>query len=427
MRIDLERALSDIATTAQSAAAPVPVDRLVSRMHRRRAVRGAATGTVAVGAVAAVAVGATQLGRGTTPAEPAVTAVTENPITSEYWATTPMECGAPAPTPTAASVYGVTLEASFSPHTLIAMTLPDQPQFLSNLQTTVTVTNDGGAAFDPYAPQLAQVVLVKDGAVALEAGGPLVSRTQRTIDLAPGASRTFSWISATSSCRPGPNLWPAPADPGSYEAYAIWRLVDETTGGQIELVSRPVAMTIGPGFDADLADAPTQVQAQAVLDQIRQAAPIGDFPLCAGAVYDHGSQPLTVSFDLTSGPYPGGVRVSGRTTVSPADDQVIADTSAPYLVIVKDGVVISFQPADDGSPMIPTDLAPGQSLPGTVRGSLTLCATADGVELPLPAGTYQAYAVVEALTYPSRPTDDRQPAETWAYSIVSKPVDITVD
>src|SRR5665647_3396592 len=209
-------------------------------MHRRRAVRGAATGTVAVGAVAAVAVGATQLGRGTTPADPAVTAVTENPITSEHWATTPMECGAPAPTPTAASVYGVTLEASFSPHTLVAMTLPDQPQFLSNLQTTVTVTNDGGAAFDPYAPQLAQVVLVKDGAVALKAGGPLVSRTQRTIDLAPGASRTFSWISATSSCRPGPNLWPAPADPGSYEAYAIWRLVDETTGGQIELVSRPV-------------------------------------------------------------------------------------------------------------------------------------------------------------------------------------------
>jgi len=51
------------------------------------------------------------------------------------------------------------------------MTLPDGPQFLSNLQTTVTVTNDSGAAFDPYAPQLAQVVLVKDGAVALETGG----------------------------------------------------------------------------------------------------------------------------------------------------------------------------------------------------------------------------------------------------------------
>ena len=171
MRIDLERALSDIATTARSAAAPVPVDRLVSRMHRRRAVRGAATGTVAVGAVAAVAVGATQLGRGTTPAEPAMLAATENPITSEYWATTPVECGMAAPTPTDASVYGVTLDASFSPDTLIAMTLPDGPQFLSNLQTTVTVTNDSGAAFDPYAPQLAQVVLVKDGAVALETGG----------------------------------------------------------------------------------------------------------------------------------------------------------------------------------------------------------------------------------------------------------------
>jgi len=186
-------------------------------------------------------------------------------------------------------------------------------------------------------------------------------------------------------------------------------------------------MTIGPGLDADLTDAPTEVQAQAVLDQILQAAPIGDFPLCGGAVYDHGSQPLAVSFDLTSGPYAGGVRVSGRTTVSLADDPVIADTSAPYLVITKDGVVIGFHRADDGGPMIPTDLAPGQSLPGAVRAPLTLCATADGVELPLPAGTYQAYAVVEAFTYPSRPTDGTQPAGTWAYSLVSEPVDITID
>src|SRR5665647_403611 len=52
---------------------------------------------------------------------------------------------------------------------------PAGPRFLSNLQTTVTVTNDPGAAFDPYAPQRAQVVLVKDGAVALETGGPLVN------------------------------------------------------------------------------------------------------------------------------------------------------------------------------------------------------------------------------------------------------------
>src|SRR5665647_2325184 len=291
MRIDLERALSDIATTAQSAAAPVPVDRLVSRLHRRRAVRGAATGTVAVGAGGAVAVGATQLGRGTTPAEPAVTAVTENPITSEYWATTPIECGTAAPTPTDPSVYGVTLDASFSPETLIATTPPGGPQFLSNLESTVTISNDSGSSFAPYAPLLFQVVMAKDGAVALQSGMPLVSRAERTVDLAPGATQTFSWIGGASSCEPGPDLWPAPADPGDYQAYAVWRLVDEATGERIELVSEPVTLTIGPGVGDELADAPAVVQAQAVLDQSLAAAPVGQFPGCGGAVYDHGSQP----------------------------------------------------------------------------------------------------------------------------------------
>src|SRR5665647_3083366 len=389
MRIDLERALSDIATTAQSAAAPVPVDRLVSRMHRRRAVRGAATGTVAVGAVAAVAVGATQLGRGTTPAEPAVTAVTENPITSEYWATTPIECGTAAPTPTDPSVYGVTLDASFSPETLIATTPPGGPQFLSNLESTVTISNDSGSSFAPYAPLLFQVVMAKDGAVALQSGMPLVSRAERTVDLAPGATQTFSWIGGASS-------------------------------------SEPVPLTIGPGVGDELADAPAVVQAQAVLDQILAAAPVGKFPGCGGAVYDHGSQPLALSLDPADGPFTGGQAFSGQTTISLTGDPVIANTSVPYLVITRDGVVVGFHTVDD-SPMIPTDLAPGQSLPGTARAPLTLCATADGVELPLPTGTYQAYAAVEAFTYPERPSGDQWVDGTWAYSIVSNPVEITVD
>lgn len=426
MRIDLERALSDIATTAQSAAAPVPVDRLVSRMHRRRAVRGAATGTVAVGAVAAVAVGATQLGRGTTPAEPAMTAVTENPITSEYWATTPIECGTAAPTPTDPSVYGVTLDASFSPETLIATTPPGGPQFLSNLESTVTISNDSGSSFAPYAPLLFQVVMAKDGAVALQSGMPLVSRAERTVDLAPGATQTFSWIGGASSCEPGPDLWPTPADPGNYQAYAIWRLVDEATGERIELVSEPITLTIGPGVGDELADAPAVVQAQAVLDQILAAAPVGQFPGCGGAVYDHGSQPLALSLDPADGPFAGGQAFSGQTTISLTGDPVIANTSVPYLVITRDGVVVGFHTVDDGHPGNDTDLTPGQGLPGTVQGPLSLCATSDGQVFPLPSGRYQVYAVVEAFTFSARPAEN--PGNLiGAYSIVSNPVDITVD
>ena len=80
--------------------------------------------------------------------------------------------------------------------------------------------------------------------------------------------------------------------------------MDETTGGQIELISEPMPIAIGPGLDADLTDAPAAVQAQAVLDQILQTAPIGDFPLCGGAVYDHGSQPLALSLDPADAPFP---------------------------------------------------------------------------------------------------------------------------
>ena len=217
-----------------------------------------------------------------------------------------------------------------------------------------------------------------------------------------------------------------PVEPGEYQAYAIWRLIDDVTGDQIELISEPMPIAIGPGLDADLTDAPTEVQAQAVLDQILQTARIGDFPLCGGAVYDHGSQPLALSLDPADGPFTGGQAFSGQTTISLTGDPAIANTSVPYLVITRDGVVVGFHTVDDGHPGNDTDLTPGQGLPGTVRGPLSMCATSDGQVFPLPSGRYQVYAVVEAFTFSARPAEN--PGNLiGAYSIVSNPVEITVD
>ena len=417
MRIDLERALSDIAATAQSAAAPVPVDRLVSRMHRRRAVRGAATGTVAVGAVAAVAVGATQLGRGTTPAEPAMTAVTEGPV--NYWSSDG-PCGLPAPTPTG-DVAGLSLEASFEQAVLMA--LGEGPGY-SNLDGAVTLMNGSEAPLASHASEVPKVVIAKDGVVALFVGSPILEQDM-AIDVPAGTTADFATTYATAACSVGPDFTPMPAEPGEYQAYALWRLIDDVTGDQIELISEPMPIAIGPGLDADLTDAPTEVQAQAVLDQILQTAPIGDFPLCGGAVYDHGSQPLALSLDPAGGPFTGGQAFSGQTTISLTGDPVIANTSVPHLVITRDDVVVGFHTVDD-STMIPTDLAPGQGLPGTVQGPLSICATSDGQVFPLPSGRYQVYAVVEAFTFSARPAEN--PGNLiGAYSIVSNPVEITVD
>ena len=105
---------------------------------------------------------------------------------------------------------------------------------------------------------------------------------------------------------------------------------------------------------------------------------------------------------------------------------MIANTSVPYLVITRDGVVVGFHTVDDSHPGNDTDLAPGQGLPGTVQGPLSLCATSDGQVFPLPSGRYQVYAVVEAFTFSARPAEN--PGNlVGAYSIVSNPVEITVD
>ena len=84
MRIDLERALSDIAHTGQVAASPVPVPRVLQRMHRRRALRSVALSAGGPAAATAVPLGGAL--------------VFGNPVTEEPPAPPATEA-APAPSP----------------------------------------------------------------------------------------------------------------------------------------------------------------------------------------------------------------------------------------------------------------------------------------------------------------------------------------
>lgn len=99
MSIDLERALSAMAAQAESAARPVDVGRVLTRMQRRRTARTVATSAAGVAAAGAVAVAGTTLAQTRRPAPPVATP-SPSPVSSwsAVTASGAFVCGQPAPT-----------------------------------------------------------------------------------------------------------------------------------------------------------------------------------------------------------------------------------------------------------------------------------------------------------------------------------------
>lgn len=289
MRIDLERALEAIAATAQSAAAPVPTDRLVSRLRRRRAVRTAGGSVAALVLVAAVGLAAAQAG----------------------------------------GADGVTAPAAPEP---------------------TTQTQDGR---DPRLdPEVAEALGEADA-----------------------------------------------------QREAIVERMDEA--GRVTEVERRRDAT--------------------VLAEILAAAPAGRFPGCGALVPTTDESPLTLTVEVDPGPYEGGDVVVGRTTLHAADAPVTVETSAPYLVYVRDGVVVGSDLLGAVFATTATDLARGEAITDSSTGRLRLCPAFAGEALPLPAGTYQVFAAVEAIVREARPGTGEAAAPPTATSILSNPVDVVVD
>jgi hypothetical protein len=103
MSVDLERAFEDIAGAAQRQAPAMPVDRLVTRLRRRRAARTATTTAVGIGAVGGLVLAVPDVLDGAftwDDAAPPVGQPTDTPAPTDPSPTpTPTPTGTPDPTP----------------------------------------------------------------------------------------------------------------------------------------------------------------------------------------------------------------------------------------------------------------------------------------------------------------------------------------
>lgn len=192
---DLNRMLRELGAEAPPASA-IPTGRVMRRIRRARQLRQAGAATLSVVATAsAVAAVAFLTGWGGGNDRPAATQL-------------------PAPSSTGPSSAGCAaagggVNSSGSPLTMTV----DQPVELSPAagtpQASITVTNTSGAVVTAMTSIHPEVVLVRDGrAVTAPAG---MRSAGLEIELAPGASRTFSTPVSLTSCT---GVGPAPEAPG---------------------------------------------------------------------------------------------------------------------------------------------------------------------------------------------------------------------
>lgn len=226
MKVDLTRMLETIVDGAATQASPVPVDRVLGRLHRRRAARTAATAGLTVAAVAAVAVAAVALPGGlmttTPPAGPPDPTATEPvpvPVpdtTIDGWPPAitfdgPVPgCGAPMPALVRPDDGPDIVVDSFEVGALVA---GEVAEFDVSVRAPAELRLLAG---DP------EVLLVRDGVVVA---------TNREPEFANEFGHTsvesaLSWVGVSLSLtRCGLTGQSDPAlDPGSYDAYPVIRL-----------------------------------------------------------------------------------------------------------------------------------------------------------------------------------------------------------
>ena len=282
MRMDLQTALSSIADVAEAHSEPLAVDRLMSRMRRRRTARAVGTSALGVGAVGAVALTGTAIVQGWWTAPP-VSSAPPSPSIGGFPAVTasePFRCGEPVPAvqdpegdadlhfePLASQAPQTTEETSeWGP--LEGFTVAAEGSLLFDATLVNGSTQDLSARVPVQLPVWMWVV--QDGVVVGEAG-------QATNDIYMG-DETLVVPAGGTAAQPGsaewlgtcgPDLAPAfPSDPvGQANATPIWTpsealppgeydvyleeplpgdFVDEPSGPNIRLVGGPYRLTIGP-------------------------------------------------------------------------------------------------------------------------------------------------------------------------------------
>jgi len=292
------------------------------------------------------------------------------------------QCGDAAPevpAVTADTPAGPYLEGSAGPEVVAGDPVP----------TTLRLVNDGAGAVSLDAATPTTFAVVADGLVVattglygaagvIEPGGFL--ETSGAIDLVACGGDT-------------------PLDPGDYQMFAAVTLT--LADGPRDLVAGPWPFTITDPFPA-----------------CGSTVPSGDDPVLAldlalgERVYTPGDLVKTVATVRTT---------NGRTVIGNAP------VAGALIVLTRDGVVIGRGDPGTGDVDI-LDLAADQTAQVAATGQLSLCGIpqTDAAQDGLPAGTYQAYAVMEVMLQEVTEAGGEATSVTELIAARSNPVDITV-
>lgn len=292
MRIDLEKALADIAHTGQVAASPVPIPRVLQRMHRRRAVRSIALSVGGTAAAAAVALGSLLLGDPLRQ-EPPAPAVTEpapapSPTPSESaldttplqgWVAGPVPCGEAYPVQPADSLLlglqGGVVPGEYSPET--AAFTPGGDETTVNVDVMATAHTPGQAVGGELT--LLVRLIDEDGTVALSwpppdrepgpgpeatdgSGATALTTLADAVDCRTGRALVGTYRVVAEASVVGTAEIPGPAVP----EVEVTELAPVTFGAPALAGERPALPQCGEPADAALLDGTLARDFEATLD-----------------------------------------------------------------------------------------------------------------------------------------------------------------
>ena len=389
MNMDLEQSLAQLAGSVHDADTSArmngQVRTMVQKIRRRRAARHTATGVVGVGAAAAVVVGGVQLARPDAVQPPATQPTGATQPTSAF-----TQCGSTPtdPNPGADVTVGIVVTPGAVDRD------PGTP--LTSTPLSVFFEGDLTGFTDLQDPE---VVLTRDGVVVSVPA--VVESVQESFP------PTYLLTQPLTACDPaaGGALLP----PGDYELVALERMTSGT-GDAVAVWDRE-PYTIEPTADSEAApptseatpppDAAGGTPEDALAALL--AAPTGTAPTCGARMdtRDDGQPPLVLELALEDRPYAPGEQITGTVTLTTTEGRLVignASAAGARLLLVKDGVIVGtvYRDAEDATLI---DVGPEDRLDVALSGAMQLCTSpmTDAAMLPLPPGTYQAFAVLDVM------------------------------
>lgn len=393
MSIDLERSLDELARSVHDDALADRLNgqvyRMVAQIKRRRAARYTGTSVIGMSAAAAVVVGGLQLAERDGTAPVATEAPDPGPAPT---------CGDPGPAATEAA--DLVLEAQVAEAVPYGSPLPLQ-LFLFNV-LSMSVNGYSQVA----------ISVVQDGVVVGTAEADPVM-----FGLTDGVDPAVSELAVTAC---GGDT---PLGDGDYTLVATVHL-DLADGTTRTAVSEPVSFTIA----GDPLRSGDENAAQQALDEVLAAAETTteSFGTCGSLVETTAVPPLALDLALDARTYAAGESFTTQVGVRATDTTpsgVLLTANAPQVVLTRDDVVVARGSVGDDA--VPIDLGADGTTTLEMPAGFFLCSLpgADAPEVPLPAGTYEAYATF-TLTVDDPTADDEVP---WEPVVVrSEPVDVTI-